>query len=87
MIMIQVENEMGVIGDARDHSVVAEAGFNKNVPQELMNHLQKNKNDLQPSLKKYGPMPDLKLQERGRMFLVKIVRLMKHLWPGIMLNT
>jgi len=52
VIMIQVENEMGVIGDARDHSVVAEAGFNKNVPQELMNHLQKNKNDLQPSLKK-----------------------------------
>ena len=52
VIMIQVQNEVGVIGDFRDHSTVANAAFNKPVPKELMNDLQKNKNELQPALKK-----------------------------------
>lgn len=52
VIMIQVQNEVGVIGGARDFSAMANAAFNKAVPKELMDQLQKNKNELQPSLKK-----------------------------------
>lgn len=52
VIMIQVQNEVGVIGDARDHSTLAETAFNKNVPAALMDGLNKNKNELQPGLKK-----------------------------------
>jgi hypothetical protein len=52
VIMIQVQNEVGVIGDARDFSATASAEFKKNVPKELMDALQQNKRTLQPTFKK-----------------------------------
>jgi len=52
VIMIQVENEVGVIGGTRDHSPMANALFAKAVPDELLQGLQKTKNELQPALKK-----------------------------------
>ena len=52
VIMIQMENEVGVIGDARDHSTLANAAYAKPVPKELLGGLQKNMNELQPPLKK-----------------------------------
>lgn len=52
VIMMQVENEVGVIGSTRDHSQMANALFAKPVPGELLKGLQKNKNELQPALKK-----------------------------------
>ena len=33
--MIQVENEIGMLEDARDHSPLAEEVYQKGVPQEL----------------------------------------------------
>lgn len=52
VIMMQVENEVGVLGDTRDHSSMANAAFAKPVPAELLTGLRKVKSDLQPALKK-----------------------------------
>ncbi len=42
VIMIQVENEVNVIGDSRDRSPVANKAFAEPVPKELMDYLQKH---------------------------------------------
>ena len=52
VIMMQVENETGVLGLARDHSPVANKAFAGPVPKEFMDYLQKNKNTLIPELRK-----------------------------------
>lgn len=51
-IMVQVENEVGVIGGARDYSAMANAEFAKSVPSELMNELKSNSSGLQSELVK-----------------------------------
>ncbi|MGA2070191.1 MAG: DUF5597 domain-containing protein [Sedimentisphaerales bacterium] len=48
VIMIQVENEVGMIPDARDHCTVANEQFDKPVPRELMDYLQEHKDSLIP---------------------------------------
>jgi beta-galactosidase GanA len=48
VVMIQVENEIGMIPDARDYSQGANEAYAGLVPTELMAYLQKNKNDLAP---------------------------------------
>ena len=48
VIMIQVENEVGMIPDARDHCAAANEQFDKPVPRELMDYLQKHKDSLVP---------------------------------------
>jgi hypothetical protein len=52
VLMIQLENEVGLIGDSRDRSPAAEAAFAKPVPAELLDYLQKNKLTLWPDLLK-----------------------------------
>ena len=49
--MVQVENEIGMLEDARDHSRLAEDMYKIGVPQELMNYLKKNEKNLHPWLK------------------------------------
>jgi hypothetical protein len=51
VIMAQVQNEVGVLGDSRDRSPAANAAFAKPVPSELMDYLAKHKQDLLPELK------------------------------------
>lgn len=51
VIMVQVENEVGMIPDARDHSAAAHAAFLSPVPAELTSYLSKNRNSLQPAIK------------------------------------
>lgn len=48
VIMIQVENEIGMLPTARDYSPLANEAFNKEVPAELLHYLQKNKEKLVP---------------------------------------
>ncbi len=48
VIMVQVENEIGMIPDARDYSEKANEQFAEQVPAELMSYLQKNKESLIP---------------------------------------
>jgi hypothetical protein len=51
-VMIQMQNEVGLLGDSRDRSAAAEAAFARPVPLELMAYLQKNKETLWPDLRK-----------------------------------
>jgi len=52
VIMIQLQNEVGVLGDSRDRNVQANEAFAKAVPGELMEYLLKNKDNLLPELGK-----------------------------------
>ncbi|HVT91123.1 MAG TPA: DUF5597 domain-containing protein [Tepidisphaeraceae bacterium] len=52
VIMIQMQNEVGVLGDSRDHSSAANDAFAKPVPSELVDYLQKNKDTLLPEFRK-----------------------------------
>ena len=51
VIMIQVENEVGVIPEARDHSAAAEKAFSSPVPAELMRWLGQHKSSLGPEFR------------------------------------
>jgi len=51
VILMQVENEVGVIPDARDYSAPANAAYGQDVPRELMDYLQKHKDTLHPYLR------------------------------------
>jgi hypothetical protein len=51
VLMVQVENEVGMIPDARDHSATANAAFLSPVRAELTAYLSKNRDSLEPSLK------------------------------------
>ena len=48
VIMVQIENEIGMLEDARDHSETATRHFNSPVPEELVSFLKKNRNELHP---------------------------------------
>lgn len=50
VVMMQVENEIGMLEDARDHSRLAEAEYAKGVPAELMKHLSTHRHLLHPAL-------------------------------------
>jgi len=50
VIMVQVENEIGMIPDAREYSDEANKKYSENVPNELINYLDKNKQLLSPEL-------------------------------------
>ena len=51
VIMIQVENEVGMIPDSRDRSAVANQLYKERVPAELMNYVQRNKEQLVPEFR------------------------------------
>ena len=51
VIMAQVENEIGIFGDLRDRSPLANKAFAAPVPAELMNYLQQHKDDLLPEFR------------------------------------
>lgn len=48
VIMIQPENEVGMLSSARDYHPLANEKFNARVPKELVNYLTKNKDNLVP---------------------------------------
>lgn len=52
VIMIQIENEIGMLEDARDYSLEAEKAFHANVPASLTEYLQKNRKKLHPQMLK-----------------------------------
>jgi hypothetical protein len=51
VVMIQVENEIGMLEEAREYTPEATEVFNGEVPAELMSYLQKNKELLVPEFK------------------------------------
>jgi len=52
VIMIQVENEVGVLNTVRDFLPAANKAFNSSIPQDLSSYLSKNKNNLTPEFSK-----------------------------------
>lgn len=50
VILIQVENEIGMLEEARDYAQLAKKEYSKGVPPQLMSYLNKNKDRLHPSL-------------------------------------
>lgn len=51
VISVQVENEVGVIPQSRDHSPAAEAAFAGPVPAALMRHLEAKRTFIHPALR------------------------------------
>jgi len=51
VVMMQVENEVGVLRDSRDRSPIANQAFAGPVPPALMDYLQKHRDTLAPELR------------------------------------
>jgi beta-galactosidase GanA len=51
VLMVQVENEVGMIPEARDHSATADSLFARPVPKELTAYLQRHRQTLAPELR------------------------------------
>ena len=51
VIMVQVENEIGMIPDSRDRSAIANQLFNQAVPSELISYLQQHREQLIPEFR------------------------------------
>ena len=49
VIMMQVENEVGILGDSRDHSPAAEQAFASAVPPQLTEYLKVHRDTLHPN--------------------------------------
>ncbi len=62
VIMVQVENEAGVLNSARDYSDSANIKFNASIPNEVFTYLSKNKNNLTPALNTAWKANGTKLQ-------------------------
>lgn len=52
VVMVQIENEIGMIPEARDHREVADRQYKSEVPDRLLNYLEGHRETLRPSLKK-----------------------------------
>lgn len=50
VVMVQVENEIGMLPDARDHSTMAGEAFNQSVPAKLISYLNSHKAGLVPEM-------------------------------------
>jgi len=50
VLMMQVENEPGLLGASRDRSATAEAAFAETVPEELLAYLAEHHEELQPEM-------------------------------------
>jgi beta-galactosidase GanA len=51
VLMMQIENEVGVLGDSRDHSEAANKAFASPVPAQLTAYLKANREALYPDLR------------------------------------
>src|SRR5262249_26854963 len=51
VVMMQIENEVGVIPDPRDYSPAANAAYGQPVPRELLAYLQRNNETLDPEFR------------------------------------
>lgn len=52
VVMIQMQNEVGVLGDSRDRSDAANQAFASQVPGTLITYLQSHKTELHPQISK-----------------------------------
>ncbi|MGC4101871.1 GH35 family beta-galactosidase [Ferruginibacter sp.] len=66
VIMVQVENEIGMLPTSREFSATADSYFNTKLPADLMSWLQKNKNNLVPELKEKWEKQNFKTNENWK---------------------
>jgi Domain of unknown function (DUF5597)/Beta-galactosidase len=50
VVLVQVENEIGLLGDSRDRSPAADEVWHQEVPRELLAHLEEQADRLRPEL-------------------------------------
>jgi beta-galactosidase GanA len=50
VVLVQVENEVGLLGDSRDRSPAAEEAWHGDVPKELLAHFEERAGGLRPEL-------------------------------------
>jgi beta-galactosidase GanA len=58
VIMVQVENEIGMISEARDRSAAADGFFKQSVPRELLDELQSRRESLIPEFREIWAASD-----------------------------
>lgn len=51
VLMMQIENEVGILGDSRDHSPAADQAFAAAVPSQLLEYLKSHRDNLDPELR------------------------------------
>jgi hypothetical protein len=51
VVMVQVENEVGIVGAARDHSTAADRLFGSAIPDELSAYLRSHETSISPELR------------------------------------
>ncbi|KAL5346366.1 hypothetical protein ACLOAV_008636 [Pseudogymnoascus australis] len=67
VIMVQVENEIGLLGDSRDGSKAAEKRFHEPVPEDLLKYLREDWDSIHADFKSKFPNLNPSLQDaRGR---------------------
>jgi beta-galactosidase GanA len=52
VLMMQVENEVGVLGDSRDRSPAANQAFDGQVPRQLLSYLEQHRDTLLPEFRR-----------------------------------
>lgn len=62
VLMVQVENEVGVIPESRDHSAPADSAFKAGIPPELAAYLRQHGDSLDPALRTAWEAAGRKLQ-------------------------
>ena len=69
VVMVQVENETGMIPEARDHSPTADSLYARGVPAELTAYLQRHRDALAPELReRWGARGDRAAGSGEEMF-------------------
>lgn len=62
VVMVQIENEIGMLEDARDYSPLAEKEYAKGVPAVLTRHLARHRDSLHPSMRKAWETNGIKMK-------------------------
>ena len=83
VLMMQVENEVGVLGDSRDRSPAANRSFDGQVPKELMTYLQAHRDVLIPEFRKVWEAAGAKPSGTWQQVFGPARRQTKFSWPGI----
>jgi hypothetical protein len=66
VLMVQVENEVGVIPESRDHSPLADGAFQAEIPAELAQYLRQHGDSLDPDVRSVWEAAGKKLQGSWR---------------------
>lgn len=81
--MIQIENEIGMLEDARDYSKEADKLFYAPVPSLFIGYLQKNKRSLHPEMLAKWESQGFKKKGTWQEVFGADVYTDEILWPGV----